>query len=162
MFGVLNEKRKLAKKSIDFEQLALYSNSHKIQDPQSLISPPIHNKHKSQKFADRKFNSQNKLTFDGQRNESKKLKLSEKSEPSFNVFTPKMIKTTERKKQKVPGINLLDLDNLSIGSSEFFETGKDDILFEGELMKFKPGLTVNFIPRYVQISKRALRYFRNK
>ena len=62
----------------------------------------------------------------------------------------------------MPGINLLNLDNLSIGSSEFFETGKDDILYEGELMKFKPGLTVNFIPRYVQISKRALRYFRSK
>ena len=29
-------------------------------------------------------------------------------------------------------------------------------------MKFKPGLTVNFIPRYVQISKRAFRYFRTK
>ena len=29
-------------------------------------------------------------------------------------------------------------------------------------MKFKPGLTVNFIPRYVQISHRAIRYFRNK
>ena len=29
-------------------------------------------------------------------------------------------------------------------------------------MKFKPGLTINFIPRYVQISKRAFRYFRNK
>ena len=57
---------------------------------------------------------------------------------------------------------MLNLDNLSIGSSEFFETGKDDILYEGELMKFKPGLTVNFIPRYVQISKRALRYFRSK
>ena len=29
-------------------------------------------------------------------------------------------------------------------------------------MKFKPGLTINFIPRYVQISKRALRYFKNE
>ena len=29
-------------------------------------------------------------------------------------------------------------------------------------MKFKPGLTVNFIPRYVQISKRAFRCFRNE
>ena len=29
-------------------------------------------------------------------------------------------------------------------------------------MKFKPGLTVNFIPRYVQISRRAFRYFKNE
>ena len=29
-------------------------------------------------------------------------------------------------------------------------------------MKFKPGITINFIPRYVQISKRAFRYFKNK
>ena len=29
-------------------------------------------------------------------------------------------------------------------------------------MKFKPGLTVNFIPRYAQISRRAFRYFKNK
>ena len=29
-------------------------------------------------------------------------------------------------------------------------------------MKFKPGLTVNFIPRYVQISKRAFRYFKSE
>ena len=43
-----------------------------------------------------------------------------------------------------------------------FAEGKDDIILEGELMKFKPGLTVNFIPRYVQISKRAFRYFKNK
>ena len=29
-------------------------------------------------------------------------------------------------------------------------------------MKFKPGLSLNFIPRYVQISRRAFRYFKNK
>ena len=29
-------------------------------------------------------------------------------------------------------------------------------------MKFKPGLSVNFIPRYVQLSSRAFRYYRNK
>ena len=29
-------------------------------------------------------------------------------------------------------------------------------------MKFKPGITLNFIPRYVQISRRAFRYFRNE
>jgi hypothetical protein len=29
-------------------------------------------------------------------------------------------------------------------------------------MKFKPGLTNNFIKRYVQISKKAFRYFENE
>lgn len=29
-------------------------------------------------------------------------------------------------------------------------------------MKFKPGLSANFISRYVQISQRAFRYFRNR
>ena len=28
-------------------------------------------------------------------------------------------------------------------------------------MKFKPGISLNFIPRYVQISKRAFRYYKN-
>lgn len=28
-------------------------------------------------------------------------------------------------------------------------------------MKFKPGLSANFVSRYVQISRRAFRYFRN-
>ena len=51
---------------------------------------------------------------------------------------------------------------MSVRSHELFEEGKDDIIWEGELMKFKPGLTVNFIPRYVQISKRAVRYFKSQ
>ena len=54
------------------------------------------------------------------------------------------------------------MDVLSVVSAELFQQGKDDIIYEGELMKFKPGLTVNFIPRYVQISKRAFRYFKNE
>ena len=53
-------------------------------------------------------------------------------------------------------------DKYSVQSHELFEEGKDDIVFEGELMKFKPGLTINFIPRYAQISKRGFRYFKNK
>jgi len=35
-------------------------------------------------------------------------------------------------------------------------------LLEGTLYKFKPGLSSNFIERYVQISKRAFRYFKDK
>ena len=50
----------------------------------------------------------------------------------------------------------------SVMSEDLFERGTDDIVYEGELMKFKPGLSANFISRYVQISNRAFRYYRNK
>ena len=50
----------------------------------------------------------------------------------------------------------------SVLSEDLFKEGKDDIIHEGELMKFKPGITANFINRYVQISKRAFRYFKNR
>jgi len=49
----------------------------------------------------------------------------------------------------------------SVASEDLFAEGKDDILFQGELMKFKPGISANFVNRYVQISLRAFRYFRN-
>ena len=50
----------------------------------------------------------------------------------------------------------------SVVSEDLFKSGTDDIIYEGELMKFKPGLSANFIGRYVQISQRAFRYFKNK
>ena len=46
-------------------------------------------------------------------------------------------------------------------TDDLFKSGYDDIVYEGELMKFKPGLSQNFVSRYVQISQRAFRYFRN-
>ena len=50
----------------------------------------------------------------------------------------------------------------SVASEDLFLDGIDTILFEGELMKFKPGLSANFVSRYVQISVRAFRYFRSR
>jgi hypothetical protein len=35
-------------------------------------------------------------------------------------------------------------------------------LCEGELFRFKPGMEINFISRWVQISGRAFRYYRNQ
>ena len=49
----------------------------------------------------------------------------------------------------------------SVATENLFQKGIDDIIFEGELMKFKPGISANFMPRYVQISRRAFRYFKN-
>lgn len=40
--------------------------------------------------------------------------------------------------------------------------GEDDpVTLEGELYRFKPGIENNFISRWVQVSGRAFRYFRN-
>ena len=76
--------------------------------------------------------------------------------------------------EKIDKVTFKEPDRLSIGhkslkslnesvlSDQLFQAGKDDIIMEGELMKFKPGITVNFIPRYVQISQRAFRYFKNR
>ena len=40
-------------------------------------------------------------------------------------------------------------DAKSACSDDFFTDNRDDLICWGELMKFKPGLTVNFISRYV-------------
>ena len=37
----------------------------------------------------------------------------------------------------------------SVASEDLFADGIDNILFQGELMKFKPGISSNFISRYV-------------
>ena len=50
----------------------------------------------------------------------------------------------------------------SVASENLFADGLDDIIYQGELLKFKPGLSANFVSRYVQISQRAFRYFRNR
>lgn len=38
----------------------------------------------------------------------------------------------------------------------------DPVLLQGPLYRFKPGIENNFISRWVQISGRAFRYFRNQ
>ena len=40
----------------------------------------------------------------------------------------------------------------SVASENLFADGLDDIIYQGELLKFKPGLSANFVSRYVQIS----------
>lgn len=37
----------------------------------------------------------------------------------------------------------------------------EEILEEGELLKFKPGFEKNFIQRWLQLSTRSLRYYKN-
>ena len=73
-----------------------------------------------------------------------------------------MIQTTTESRARGSEQPIANFDAYSVRSNELFEEGKDDILFEGMLYKFKPGLTVNFIPRYVQVSKRAFRYFKKE
>lgn len=50
----------------------------------------------------------------------------------------------------------------SIISDHLFLQGKDDVIFGGDLYKFHPGISSNFVLRYVQISKHAFRYFKNQ
>ncbi len=59
-------------------------------------------------------------------------------------------------------IKAVQEDDISVASDQLFETGLDDIIFEGTLYKFKPGLSSNFVSRYVQVSQRAFRYFKDK
>ena len=35
-------------------------------------------------------------------------------------------------------------------------------MYEGTLYKFKPGLSTNFVERYVQVSQRAFRYYKDQ
>ena len=53
-------------------------------------------------------------------------------------------------------------EGVSVASHDLFRHGKDNVVFEGLLYKFKPGLSSNFVQRYVQISERAFRYFKDK
>lgn len=59
----------------------------------------------------------------------------------------------------------LSISNVSAGtvlSVDLFKPGRDDVLLEGYLYKFKPGLSTNFVQRYVQLSSCAFRYFKNE
>ena len=58
--------------------------------------------------------------------------------------------------------NQSDKSFKTVATEDLFAEGIDDILYEGDLMKFKPGISANFVNRYVQISTRAFRYFRNR
>ena len=50
----------------------------------------------------------------------------------------------------------------TVESHNFFKEGHDNIIIEGYLYKFTPGLSSNFQKRYVQVSNRAFRYFKDK
>lgn len=64
------------------------------------------------------------------------------------------------KKQRNERSVISNYFDLSQGFSVFDEA--DPILFEGEVFRFKPGVEINFISRWVQVSNRAFRYFRNE
>jgi len=38
---------------------------------------------------------------------------------------------------------------------------EEEIIIEGEVDKFKPGIEKNFIPRWLQLSSRSFRYYKN-
>ena len=65
---------------------------------------------------------------------------------SDSPFSPYRDDVSQDESRLKTGVNW---ENYSVASHELFEEGKDDIIFEGEVMKFKPGISMNFIPRYV-------------
>ena len=46
--------------------------------------------------------------------------------------------------QSVTRLSIGSYGKQSVASDDLFTTGVDDVLFEGELMKFKPGISQNF------------------
>lgn len=54
----------------------------------------------------------------------------------------------EEKSRQTSHINDSNSD-VSVMTQDLFKEGTDDIIFEGCLFKFKPGLSGNFIERYV-------------
>ena len=42
------------------------------------------------------------------------------------------------------------------------EIGQDEILYEGELMKYNPGFTNQYISRYCVLTKHEFKYYKNE
>eukprot|EP00347_Sterkiella_histriomuscorum_P022149 403331507 len=61
--------------------------------------------------------------------------------------------------QEKPKIDVL---NAYISQAEQDFGANDPVLSQGEIYRFKPGYESNFIPRWIQISQRAFRYFKNQ
>ena len=75
--------------------------------------------------------------------------------PLLHPISPRHdLKNSKKKRKPIGRVR-------SFLSVDLFDNA-DKILIEGDLMKFKPGISLNFIPRYVQISQRGFRYFKNK
>ena len=51
---------------------------------------------------------------------------------------------------------ILDLSKLSQKLVE------EQIIVEGEILRFKPGIQKDFVPRWVQLTNKCFRYFENK
>lgn len=47
------------------------------------------------------------------------------------------------------------------GTYEIVIDPDEEVMFEGELSKFKPGIEKNFITRWLQVSTRSFRYYKN-
>ena len=89
--------------------------------------------------------------------ERARRELNKKNSPS--PFTP--VKQEQKAKRSVKDRSVISqYFDLSQGFSLFDEA--DPILCEGDLFRFKPGMENNFISRWVQISGRAFRYYRNQ
>ena len=65
------------------------------------------------------------------------------------------VPTKDSSSIKEDSCELMDFEDL-------FFNDKDEKKMRGTLFKFKPGISANFLKRYVEVSQRAFRYFENK
>lgn len=55
----------------------------------------------------------------------------------------------------------MNTTTLNLTLDEKLVDPNDPVMIEREIMKFKPGLSQNYISRWMQITKKAFRYYRN-
>ena len=58
-----------------------------------------------------------------------------------------MVKTSQRVSNQVS--DTVSTISIQIADYELFEFGKDELLKDGGIFKFKPGIAKNFVTRYV-------------
>lgn len=72
--------------------------------------------------------------------------------------------------RKASTTNLPQRSPKSLGTEDLMPSGgvyeividpEEEVLYEGELSKFKPGIEKNFIARWLQLSTRSFRYYKN-
>ena len=82
--------------------------------------------------------------------DEKTKKKSPKKKGGKKKIKPSPLKKQSSKEEKNP----YDIKEIYIDPNE-------EIIGEGELLRFKPGFEKNFIHRWLQLSSRSLRYYKN-
>ena len=73
----------------------------------------------------------------------------------------KLNKTGGRTQKRTRGKRIMKIEDI-LRTSLIESQASDTIIFESELMKYKPGLSINFISRWCQVTKSQFMYFKNQ